>query len=142
MITGVADRNRDRIQKVVSFDALWPIDGDTVESLIGGDGVVMNGASEESAPRLASGRETAIHMGLTDPDDIAWAAERLIPQLAGTVRQPLHLTSPFDVEILVIECTDNAATDARTRVSIDRAHVAAEERSNVAVVQLRHHTTR
>jgi pimeloyl-ACP methyl ester carboxylesterase len=140
VITGVADRNRDRVSRVIYFDALWPIDGDTVEMLIGGegsaDGVLMNGSTEESAPLLAAGRETAGHMGLTAPDDIAWAAERLTPQPAGTLRQPLRLRSPLDLDTLVIECTDNAATDSGTRLSIDRAYAAAQARSNVRVVQL------
>ena len=112
VITGVADRNRDRVTRLVYFDALWPTDGDTVELLIGGDGaadgVVLNGSSEESAPLLAAARETAAHMGLTDPEDIAWAAERLTPQPAGTLRQPLRLSAPLDMDILAIECTDNA----------------------------------
>jgi pimeloyl-ACP methyl ester carboxylesterase len=139
VITGVADRNRDRVTRLVYFDALWPTDGDTVELLIGGDGadgVLMNGASEESAPLLAAGRETAEQMGLTDPEDIAWAAERLTPQPAGTLRQPLRLTAALDLETLAIECTDNAATDSGTRLSIDRAHEAAKRRENVKVVRL------
>ena len=140
VITGVADRNRDRIARLVYFDALWPTDGDTVERLIGGegaaDGVLVNGSTEESAPLLAAGRETAGHLGLTDPEDIDWAAERLTPQPAATLLQPLRLTSPLDVETLVIECTDNAATDGGTRLSIDRAYEAAQARSNVHVVQL------
>ena len=97
---------------------------------------MMNGPSEESAPLLAAGRETAEHMGLTDPDDIAWAATRLTPQPPGTLRQPLRLGRPFEMDILVIECTDNAATDAGTRLSVDRAHEAAEQRSNVTVIPL------
>jgi pimeloyl-ACP methyl ester carboxylesterase len=139
VITGVADRTRERIAKVVYFDALWPVDGDTVDSLIGGagaEGVLVNGATPESAPLLAAGKETATHMGLTDPDDIAWAAARLTPQPPATLRQPLRLTSPLDMHILVIECTDNAPTDAGTRRSVDRAYVAAKERSNVTIVQL------
>jgi pimeloyl-ACP methyl ester carboxylesterase len=138
VITGVADRNRDRVTRVVYFDALWPTDGDTVELLIGGDAdhVVLNGASAESAPLLAAGRETAAHMGLTDPADIAWAAARLTPQPAGTLRQPLRLTGPLDMEILAIECTDNAPTESGTRLSVDRAREAAKESANVKVVSL------
>lgn len=140
VITGVADRNRDRVTRVVYFDALWPVDGDTVALLIGGgdgaDNVVANGATEESAPLLAAGRETAQHMGLTDPEDIDWAAARLTPQPAGTLHQPLRLTSPLEVEILAIECTDNAATDSGTRLSIDRAYAAEKESPNVKVVRL------
>jgi pimeloyl-ACP methyl ester carboxylesterase len=140
VITGVADRNRNRIGKLVYFDALWPTDGDTVEILIGGDGaaegVLMNGSTEESAPLLAAGRDTAGHLGLTDPADIVWAAERLTPQPPRTLRQPLRLTSPLDLDTLVIECTDNAATDGGTRLSMDRAYEAARARSNVHVVQL------
>jgi pimeloyl-ACP methyl ester carboxylesterase len=138
VITGVADRNRDRVTRLVYFDALWPRDGDTVELLIGGDAdaVVLNGSSEQSAPLLAAARETAAHMGLSDPADITWAAQRLTPQPAGTLRQPLRLSAPLDMDILAIECTDNAATDSGTRLSIDRAHDAAMQRANVTVVRL------
>ena len=40
------------------------------------------------------------------------------------------------MEILAIECTDNAATDSGTRLSVDRAHEAAKVRANVNVVRL------
>ena len=141
IVTAVADRNRDRVRQVVYFDPLWPEDGDTVEYLISGpemaEGVLNNAASEESGPVLAAGVETAELMGLTDPEDIAWAAARLTAQPPGTMRDPIHLIGrPLEMDILVIECTDNAATDAGTRMSIDRAHAAVKENPRITIVPL------
>ncbi|MDT3442232.1 MULTISPECIES: alpha/beta fold hydrolase [unclassified Pseudofrankia] len=138
VITGVADRARDRVGRLVYFDALWPEDGETVGFLIGGEeataGVLANVADEKSAPLLAAGTLTAQMMGITDPDDLAWVAARLTPQPPATLTQPVRLSGPLDVPVLAVICTASPHTDPGMKLSHERARAAAAVNPSVQVV--------
>ena len=97
VITGVADRAADRIGKLVYLDAANPVNG---QSLVDVAGPVINavppdgrGASTASSSCCSPRPTPGCLYGVTDPDDLAWMAERLTPHPWQCFEQPLVLTN-------------------------------------------------
>ena len=92
VITGAADRAIDRVGHLVFLDAITPIDGESLLDFGGGVETVRD------TLRVVDGVELVLFPGtgplpthgLTDPDQIAWAHERLTPHPWKTYLQPLE----------------------------------------------------
>jgi pimeloyl-ACP methyl ester carboxylesterase len=96
VITGVADRASDRIGKLVYLDAANPVNGQSLVDITGTmieglrpAGKVVNGVELVLFP----GTEPLPHYGVTDPDDIAWMEQRLVPHPWKCFDQALALTN-------------------------------------------------
>ncbi len=94
VITGVADRATDRIAKLVYLDAANPRNGQSLVDVAGPtlelarpSGTVVDGVELVLLPSPEAG----LFYGVTDPDDLAWMAERLAPQPWACFEQKLVL---------------------------------------------------
>jgi pimeloyl-ACP methyl ester carboxylesterase len=94
VVTGVADRAADRIGALVYLDAANPANG---QSLVDVSGPMMSAA--RALGRVVDGVELVLFpdteivklYGVTDPDDVAWMADRLTPHPWRCFEQPLVL---------------------------------------------------
>ena len=82
VITGVADRAAERIGRLVYLDAATPVNGQSLHDVAGPVieavrpfGEVVDGMELVLLPAPDAG----LLYGVTDPDDLAWMAERLDP---------------------------------------------------------------
>lgn len=80
VITGAADRAADRVGKLVYLDAANPKNGESLVDVTNGyiefirpHGRVIDGVEMVLLPAP----DAALLYGVTDPDDVAWMAERL-----------------------------------------------------------------
>lgn len=104
--TGVADRARDRIAKLIYIDAFAPDDGDSVMAIL----------PEEARTSRKPSPDGFIPAGPMPPDtpaqDRAWAEPLRLPQPAKTFEQPLKLYGgPLTLPRHYIYCTRNAPDD-------------------------------
>jgi pimeloyl-ACP methyl ester carboxylesterase len=100
VITGVADRALDRVGHLVYLDAANPVGGESLADIAAplmqaarAQGKVVDGVELVLFP----GTEPLPDYGVTDPDDVAWMAERLIPHPYACFEQPLRLEREADV---------------------------------------------
>lgn len=99
VITGVADRVTDRVGHLVFLDAITPANGESLLDFGGGVDSVRD------TLRVVDGVELVLFPGtgplpthgLTDPDQIVWAHERLTPHPWKTYLQPLILQNEATV---------------------------------------------
>jgi pimeloyl-ACP methyl ester carboxylesterase len=116
VITGVADRAADRVGRIVYLDAANPVNG---QSLVDVAGPIILITREES--RVVDGVELVLHpapeaglfYGVTDPDDVAWMADRLTSHPWRCFEQPLELTDEatlWAIPRYQIVCTSTLAT--------------------------------
>jgi pimeloyl-ACP methyl ester carboxylesterase len=116
VITGVADRARDRVGRVVYLDAANPADRQSLLEIARpmmeparAAGQLIDGIEMVLLPFPEAGR----FYGVTDPDDLAWMDERLTGHPWKCFEQPLRLTDPAALEKLRtyhIVCTSTLAT--------------------------------
>jgi pimeloyl-ACP methyl ester carboxylesterase len=96
VITGVADRAADRIGRIVYLDAANPVNG---QSLVDVAGPIMR--ATRPAGQVVDGvelvllpsPEAGLFFGVTDPDDVAWMADRLTGHPWRCFEQPLQLAN-------------------------------------------------
>jgi len=95
VITGVADRAADRVGRLVYLDAATPVNGQSLVDVAGPVieavrpmGEVVDGVELVLLPAPDAG----LLYGVTDPDDLAWMAERLAGHPWRCFEQPLQLT--------------------------------------------------
>ena len=116
VITGVADRATDRVGRIVYLDAANPTNG---QSLVDVAGPIILMTREHST--FVDGVELVLHpapeaglfYGVTDPDDLAWMAERLTSHPWACFEQKLELTNEDALWALPrysIVCTSTLAT--------------------------------
>ncbi len=119
VITGVADRASDRVGRLVYLDAATPRNG---ESLVDVAGPVINAVRpygevvDGMELVLLPGADAGLLYGVTDPDDLAWMAERLTPHPWACFAQPLELTNEaalWAIPQYHIVCTSTLATRDR-----------------------------
>ena len=116
VITGVADRATDRIGNLVYLDAANPVNGQSLVDVAGPIievtrtvGQVIDGTELVLFP----GPEAGLFYGVTDPDDVAWMADRLTPHPWKCFEQPLLLTNEdalWAIPQSHIVCTSTLAT--------------------------------
>lgn len=85
--TGVADRVRGRVAKLVYIDAFAPRDGDSVFSLTPGREEIMGAAAKKNGGFIPPNPMPAD----TSESDKSWAEPRRRPQPLKTFSQPLRL---------------------------------------------------
>jgi len=95
VITGVADRSLERVSQLVYLDAQHPRNGESLADLSEAIRTVVR-----SMGRVVDGVELVLRpdspivkkiYGVTDPDDFAWMASKLMPHPWKTFEQPLQL---------------------------------------------------
>ena len=125
VITGAADRVPGRVGRLVFLDAANPVNG---QSLADVAGPVINAVRPFGEVRdgmelvLLPGPDAGLLYGVTDPDDLAWMAERLSPHPWKCFEQPLDLRNEDELWAIAqyhIVCTSTLAT--RDKALLDRA---------------------
>jgi pimeloyl-ACP methyl ester carboxylesterase len=116
VITGVADRAAERVGRVVYLDAATPVNGQSLVDVAGPiiestrpSGQVVEGVELVLLPFPEAGR----FYGVTDPDDVAWMADRLTGHPWRCFEQPLRLTNEAALGAIPqyhIVCTSTLAT--------------------------------
>ena len=116
VITGVADRATDRIGHLVYLDAANPVHGQSLVDVAGPIieatrpmGQVVDGVELVLLPSPDAG----MFYGVTDPEDLAWMAERLTGHPWKCFEQPLKLTNEaalWAIPQYHIVCTSTLAT--------------------------------
>jgi len=116
VITGVADRAADRIGRLVYLDAANPENGQSLVDVAGPvieavrpDGVVVDGIELVLQPSPEAG----MLYGVTEPDDLAWMADRLTGHPWQCFEQKLELTNDAASQAIPryhIVCTSTLAT--------------------------------
>jgi pimeloyl-ACP methyl ester carboxylesterase len=125
VITGVADKAADRIGKLVFLDAANPLNGQSLVDVSGPiiEAVRPMGKVENGIELvLLPAPDAALLYGVTDPDDLAWMAERLTPHPWVCFSQRLELTNEdalWAIPQYHIVCTSTLAT--RDPKLMDRA---------------------
>jgi pimeloyl-ACP methyl ester carboxylesterase len=96
VITGVADRAAERVGRIVYLDAATPVNGQSLVDVAGPiieatrpSGEVVDGVELVLLPFPEAG----LFYGVTDPDDVAWMADRLTGHPWQCFEQPLRLTN-------------------------------------------------
>jgi len=116
VITGVADRSADRIGRLVYLDAATPMNG---QSLVDVAGPIIE--ATRPAGQMVDGVELVLLpspdagslYGVSDPDDLAWMAERLAGHPWKCFEQPLELRDEAALRAIPqyhIVCTSTLAT--------------------------------
>jgi pimeloyl-ACP methyl ester carboxylesterase len=84
--TGVADRSRERIAKLIYLDAFVPEDGKSLLDYVGEHGKKMRQAAADGwrVPANQMPPDTA-------PADLEWAAPKRVPQPVKTIVTPIRL---------------------------------------------------
>jgi pimeloyl-ACP methyl ester carboxylesterase len=116
VITGVADRAAERVGRVVYLDAANPVNGQSLVDVAGPiieatrpSGEVVDGVELVLLPFPEAG----LFYGVTDPDDVAWMADRLTGHPWSCFEQPLRLTNEtalWAIPQYHIVCTSTLAT--------------------------------
>ena len=127
VITGVADRAADRIGRLVFLDAANPRNGDSLLDVSGPSlavarefGQVVDGVELVLLPTPDAGT----FYGVSDPDDLAWMAQRLTPQPWKCFEQPLkleHEDALWAIPQFHIVCTSTIATRDPELIATARA---------------------
>ncbi|MFD1814589.1 alpha/beta fold hydrolase [Rhodococcus gannanensis] len=100
VITGAADRAPNRVGQLVYLDAATPVNG---QSLVDVAGDIMAAARLDS--RVVDGVELVLHpfaeagmfYGVTDPEVLAWMADRLTPHPWRCFEQALDLRNEAEL---------------------------------------------
>ena len=115
--TGVADRARGRIAKLIYLDAFAPEDGDSLMDLIPPEARAQRQARTPDGWRIPPTPMPAD----TAPDDVEWCKPRRVPQPAKTFEQKLTLQNgPLTLPRHYIYCTRITPGD-RFRRFLERA---------------------
>ncbi len=105
--TGVADRARERIARLIYLDAFAPQDGDSIFSL--------GGPEHERVMRERAADGWKVSPNPMPPDtpesDQAWAMPRRLPQPIKTFAQPLRLAAPLTLPRHYIYATRHPPND-------------------------------
>lgn len=116
VITGAADRAVDRVGKLVYLDAANPRNGQSLLDVAGPiieatrpSGTVVDGVELVLLPAPGA----AAFYGITDPDDLAWADDKLTAHPWRCFEQPLDLRNEaalWSIPQYHIVCTSTLAT--------------------------------
>jgi pimeloyl-ACP methyl ester carboxylesterase len=125
VITGAADRVPERVGRLVFLDAANPVNGQSLEDVAG---PIINAVRPFGEVRdgmelvLLPAPDAGLLYGVTDPDDLAWMAERLTAHPWKCFEQALELTNEdalWAIPQFHIVCTSTLAT--RDTALLDRA---------------------
>lgn len=100
VITGVAEACRDRLAELVYLDGYLAHHGETAWDLTpDGQTVWETMAVPAGDPWLVPPPDPVESYGVTDPDDIAWLRERLVPTTLLTHEEPVHAPTGREREL-------------------------------------------
>jgi pimeloyl-ACP methyl ester carboxylesterase len=109
VVTGVADRTRDRIRRLIYFDAFVLRDGESMADVLGPDLIrALNelALSEGDGWRVPSPFSME-QFGVTNPGDVAWNERGLTLHPLKTLVEPLALQpEPLPFPVSYISCTE------------------------------------
>ncbi|HUE09086.1 MAG TPA: alpha/beta hydrolase [Acidimicrobiales bacterium] len=127
VITGAADRKPERVGRLVYLDAATPVNGQSLEDVAGPVinavrpmGQVVDGIELVLWP----GPDAGLLYGVTDPEDLAWMAERLTPHPWKCFDQPLELGNEdllWAIPQYHIVCTSTLPTRDRDQMARAKA---------------------
>jgi pimeloyl-ACP methyl ester carboxylesterase len=127
VITGAADREADRVGRLVYLDAATPVNGQSLADVAGPVinavrpmGQVVDGIELVLWPAPDAG----LLYGVTDPDDLAWMAERLTPHPWKCFDQPLALANEdalWAIPQFHVVCTSTLQTRDRDQMARAKA---------------------
>jgi pimeloyl-ACP methyl ester carboxylesterase len=127
VITGVADRQPDRVGRLVYLDAATPTSGQSLVDVAGSiieavrpSGQTVNGVELVLLPSPEAG----LFYGVTDPADLAWMADKLTGHPWRCFEQPLTLTDElalWSIPQFHIVCTSTLATRDAQQMAAARA---------------------
>jgi pimeloyl-ACP methyl ester carboxylesterase len=127
VITGVADRSADRVGRLVYLDAATPVNDQSLVDVAGPiievtrpAGQVVDGVELVLLPSPDAG----LMYGVTDPEDLAWMADRLSGHPWKCFEQKLALTNEaalWAIPQYHIVCTSTTATRDRQQMAEARA---------------------
>jgi len=131
IITGVADRAADRIERLVYLDAATPVNNQSLVDVAGPGitfvrpfGKVVDGVELVLLPDVAELQLYGV-LGLTAPDDIAWVNGRLTGHPWKCFEQPLRLSNEealWAIPQYHIVCTSTLAMrDAKFAEQMEKA---------------------
>jgi len=116
VITGIADRASDRVGRLVYLDAANPVNGQSLKDVAGPiieaarpAGAIVDGIELVLLPAPEAG----LFYGVTDPDDVAWMADRLTGHPWKCFEEPLDLVNEealWAIPQYHIVCTSTLAT--------------------------------
>jgi pimeloyl-ACP methyl ester carboxylesterase len=128
VITGVADRAAERVGRIVYLDAATPVNAQSLVDVAGPiinatrpSGQVVDGVELVLLPFPEAG----LFYGVTEPDDIAWMADRLTGHSWSCFEQSLRLANEVALWAIPqyhIVCTSTLAT--RAPELMDKARAA------------------
>ena len=108
VITGVADKERKRLNHVVYLDAFLPENEKSLQDYvsISFEEIAKSKGNGWQVPLLGGSVEG---LGIKEQADIDWMTARIGPQPLKTLTQPLHLSNPIDTSVkkTYIQLTDN-----------------------------------
>lgn len=108
VITGVADKARNRVDHLIYLDAFLPDDGRALNNYvsISFEDMAKTKGDGWQVPLLGGSLEG---LGITDKADIEWMSSRVGVQPLKTFTQALHLSGPLDAMLkkTYIQLTDN-----------------------------------
>jgi pimeloyl-ACP methyl ester carboxylesterase len=116
VITGAADRAANRVGRIVYLDAANPVNGQSLVDVAGPIILVTRDHSREVGGVelvLHPAPEAGLFYGVTDPDDLAWVADRLTSHPWRCFEQRLELTNEdalWAIPRYQIVCTSTLAT--------------------------------
>jgi len=119
VITGVADRQAERVGRLVYLDAANPRNGQSLDDVTGGlISALRNQAKSVDGVELVLWPETTppSFFGVTDPDVSSWMAGRLTPHPWRCFEQPLRLANEavlWAIPQYHIVCTSTLASRDR-----------------------------
>jgi len=119
VITGIADRATDRIGRLVYLDAANPVNGQSLVDVAGPIILITREhATVEDGVELVlhPAPEAGLFYGVTDPDDLAWMADRLTAHPWPCFEQKLVLANEDELWALPrysIVCTSTLETRDR-----------------------------
>lgn len=108
VITGVADRIPERIAHLVYLEAAAPTSGQNATGAFAdGTAAVLSGMSEGNKESWLLPPLPLDAVGITRPEDVAWASDKRVPHPLLALQQPLHLqrTAPPPFPRTYIHCT-------------------------------------
>lgn len=115
--TGVADRARERLARLIYLDAFAPEDGESLYDLLPADSRAQRQAALQDGWRISPGPMP----GDTTPEDLAWCQPRRVPQPAKCFEQKLALRNgPLTLPRHYIYCSRRPPDD-RFRRFYERA---------------------
>lgn len=127
VITGTADREADRVGRLVYLDAATPVNG---QSLVDVAGPVINAVRPMGKVVdgielvLLPGPDAGLLYGVIDQADLAWMADRLTPHPWKCFEQPLvlsHEDALWAIPQYHVVCTSTLPTRDRDQMARARA---------------------